>query len=35
MPPIAKAHILSNSVNLAFGVKSGFKNKCWVRACRY
>jgi len=28
----AVAHILTPSVNLAFGSKSGFKNKCWARA---
>jgi len=34
MPPIPhQAHILTHSVNLAFGPKSGFKNKCRARAC--
>jgi len=28
----AVAHILTHSVNLAFGLKSGFKNKCQDRA---
>jgi len=28
----AVAHILTPSVNLAFGCKSGFKNKCRARA---
>jgi len=28
----AVAHILTHSVNLAFGPKSGFKNKCRARA---
>jgi len=28
----AVAHILNNSVNLAFGPKSGFNNECWVQA---
>ena len=28
----AVAHILTPSVNLAFGRKSGFKNKCRARA---
>jgi len=29
------AHILTHSVNLAFGSKSGFENKCQVRACDF
>jgi len=28
---LAVAHILTQSVNLAFGPKSGFKNKCRAR----
>jgi len=28
----AVAHILIHAVNLAFGPKSGFRNKCWAQA---
>jgi len=31
----AVAQILTHSVNLGFGPKSGFKNRCWVRACDF